>query len=290
MLLLALFSVSTAYNIELAVDALAHAAWGARNPKVLFAPQSRAAVLDSAPRVSRVAARASARHARQEELTFGELVAGESGILRALHGLPARYAIGSTPSPSLVDLGSGTGKLAFAVALAGLRGRAGDELEVGGVELVRERHELALQARAVAAAQVLAFGNCSTGTGAGTGGGRAGALGAGQAAAAWKRVARADLRHGDLRQGGFEHATHLFACNCLFSRALMRALLEAAGRGTRLRCLVTVRELPADLNLLLQTGARLRLLPNVTGVRVRTAWGRDVPVFYYCRPPGDYTE
>ena len=280
-------------NIESTVDALTRGAWNLSNTE-LFAPShSRAAALNRAPKVSRIAARASARNARQEELTFGELHVGESGILRALSGLPAQYAIANTPLPAFVDLGSGTGRLTFGVALAGLWGKAGEELRVGGVEVVRERHALAVQARAAAAARVAGLGNGSIDAGMGTDAGSADKLGdklgrcGERMFAALSRVARVDLRHGDLRHGGFEHATHLFSCNCLFSRSLTRALLEATRRCARLRCLMTVRELPMDI---LRPDMHLQLLPNLTSTRVSTAWGRDVPVFYYCRRMGDYQQ
>ena len=51
-------------------------------------------------------------------------------------------ACGLGPTDTFVDLGSGTGKLCLAVALAGLLGAHGEPLRVSGVELLAARHEL----------------------------------------------------------------------------------------------------------------------------------------------------
>jgi SAM-dependent methyltransferase len=106
-----------------------------------------------------------------------------------------------------VDLGSGAGKVAIAAGLYTQVGRA------RGVELSRERHALACEAKARALKERLIS----------------------------KRTC--ELIHGDIRRTSLEDATVVYTCSTAFSTPFLMTIARRLARLPKLRCFASFRDL-----------------------------------------------
>ena len=187
------------------------------------------------------------------ELTYGEVAT--HGILQLLGvgpgGSPALPGLGE-PGTSLLDVGSGVGKLVLATPL--LTGAAAI-----GVEVVAERHALAVEAlqRAVAS----------------------GSLNPEQAARV--RLVQADATHG------LPDATHAYFSNLCFSPTLDLLIARSLVAIPSLRCVVALRPLPLEaLAAERLAGARGDpgecILKRVGSVQLQMTWTDAFPALKYC--------
>lgn len=177
------------------------------------------------------------------EATYGEL--SVEGMVQLLTGWPASHPLDD--GATLLDVGSGAGKLLFAAALL-------TPARARGVEYVADRAALAAAALADAA--------------------RDGLLAADEAR-------RVEPIHADATApGALDGATHLYMANLCFPDALNRAMVGALAAVASLRCVATLRPLPLDEEWPSDAAA---CRPTPVAERMMSmSWADSVGVTFYC--------
>ena len=177
------------------------------------------------------------------EATYGELTV--EGMVQLLTGWPAAHPLDD--GATLLDVGSGAGKLLIATALL-------TPARARGVEYVAGRAALAAAALAEAS--------------------RDGLLAADE-------ERRVEPIHADATApGALDGATHLYMANLCFPDALNRAMVGALAAVASLRCVATLRPLPLDEEWP-RDAAACRPKP-VAERMVSMSWADGVGVTFYC--------